>query len=291
MPSPARNSRASGAGRRGGKRSSSESAAATSTPARAASAVPDGLTLLQARLVEEFLVDGNATAAYERATKGQRATRNAKKIASEMLERPAAKAYLTQLRLAQTKRTNIEADDVINRFWDIATADPNELVEYRRTSCRHCYGADHKYQMTARELEERHEAFRKKLAEQKSKKGVGAAKAPHLPNDEPEFDELGGEGWDPRRPPFGDCPECFGEGVERQFLHDTRTLSRQARMLYAGVKETKDGLEVKMHSQLDALVNVGKLKGLYIKTVEVVDAKGRADRLARARKRVVEGVA
>jgi hypothetical protein len=39
----------------------------------------------------------------------------------------------------------------------------------------------------------------------------------------------GGPGWDPRRAPHPDCPECFGEGVERVHVNDTRQLSRARR--------------------------------------------------------------
>ena len=43
----------------------------------------------------------------------------------------------------------------------------------------------------------------------------------------------------------------------------TRTLSPQARVLYAGVKQTKDGLEIKMHDQQKALENVARHLGMF----------------------------
>ena len=79
----------------------------------------------------------------------------------------------------------------------------------------------------------------------------------------------GGPGWDPRRAAHPDCPECFGEGVERVHVNDTRQLSRRAARLYAGVKTTKEGIEVKIHDQQAALVNVGKHLGMFVDKLEV----------------------
>ena len=53
-----------------------------------------------------------------------------------------------------------------------------------------------------------------------------------------EFDEASGIGYDPRCDPHPDCPECFGEGVVKVFVKDTRDLSPMAERLYAGVEET-----------------------------------------------------
>ena len=65
------------------------------------------------------------------------------------------------------------------------------------------------------------------------------------------------------RRPNPSCPECAGEGTGTVFVHDTRTVSPAARSLYAGVKVTKGGLEVKMHNKVDALEKVFKHLGLY----------------------------
>lgn len=66
-----------------------------------------------------------------------------------------------------------------------------------------------------------------------------------------------------RADPRQDCDACGGEGHPNVMVKDTRNLSQQARSLYAGVKITKDGIEVKMHSKLDALEKVFKHLGLY----------------------------
>lgn len=138
---------------------------------------------------------------------------------------------------------------VLERFLAAATADPNELVELRRTCCRYCYGAHNRYQRTRGEMERDRASY-----------DLEAAKARRPP---PPFDELGGIGYDPRKAPHENCPECFGEGVERAFPKDTRHLSFAARCLYAGLKVTKDGVEIKTHDQQAALVNVGKMLGAF----------------------------
>lgn len=66
-----------------------------------------------------------------------------------------------------------------------------------------------------------------------------------------------------RRDPVPACLQCHGDGLADVIVKDTRKLSPQARALYAGVKMTKDGLEVKMHSKLDALEKVFRHLGMY----------------------------
>jgi phage terminase small subunit len=63
--------------------------------------------------------------------------------------------------------------------------------------------------------------------------------------------------------PNPDCENCSGEGVGRPWVADTRKLKGPARRLYAGVKVTKDGLEVKMHDQRAALVDVARHLGMF----------------------------
>ena len=78
------------------------------------------------------------------------------------------------------------------------------------------------------------------------------------------FDPQGGEGYDGRKAVHPDCPECFGEGIAIPFPKDTRHLSEGARRLYAGVKVTGGGIEIKMHDQVAALLNVAKHLGMFV---------------------------
>ncbi|MBA3843508.1 MAG: hypothetical protein H0X39_13015, partial [Actinobacteria bacterium] len=129
----------------------------------------------------------------------------------------------------------------------IATADQRELIEYRRTACRYCHGRSYDYQRTRGELAKDRRAWESQQTR--------ASKD--------NFDEAGGDGFNATRDPHPECPECFGEGVERVYVHDTRRLSASALCLYAGVKVTKDGIEVKMHDQRATLVDIARHLGMF----------------------------
>jgi phage terminase small subunit len=210
------------------------------------------LTHKQARFVEEYLVDLNATQAAIRCgyspktaySQGQRLLKDvevATAVAEGMAER--------------SKRTEITADNVLRELWAIATADPNELIEYRRRCCRHCWGVLSRYQETQGERDARLRAWEKACQD-----------ADGDPDAKPigDFDELGGIGFDKRRMPNPECPECFGEGVGEPMIKDTKQLSPEALSLYAGVKITRDGIEVKMHDKLGSLTQVGRHLGMFV---------------------------
>jgi phage terminase small subunit len=196
----------------------------------------------------EYLVDLNATQAAIRAGYSER---TAYSQGQRLLKHVEVQAAIQGALAARAARTEITADDVLQRFWAIATADPNELIEFRRGACRHCYGKGHRYQETAAERGRRHRIWKKELAAAEDPDVVGA------------FDELGGVGFDPRRDPSDDCPECFGDGEGQAFVKDTRKLTGGARLLYAGVKVTREGLEVKLNDQPGALHQVGRHLGMF----------------------------
>lgn len=68
------------------------------------------------------------------------------------------------------------------------------------------------------------------------------------------------------------CEKCGGRGKGHVVVSDTRDLSPAALALYAGVKVGRDGIEVKMHDQMAALVNVAKHKGMFVERHEVSGA-------------------
>ena len=208
------------------------------------------LTPRQQRFVEEYLVDLNATQAAIRA--GYSA-KTATSQGERLLRNVEVSAAIQAAQKARSERTKVTVDQVLLRLWSIATADANELIEFRRTCCRNCHGAKHGYQRTAGEM----------VRDRKIYETTKAKRKPDEPILAP-FDELGGLGYDATRPPHPKCPECFGEGIGTAFPKDTRSLSAQARCLYAGVKVTKEGLEVKMHDQHSALVDVAKHLGMFV---------------------------
>ncbi len=213
------------------------------------------LTPMMERFVEEYLVDLCATAAYKRA--GYKGTGNTAEVnALRLLRNAKVQKILAERMKERSERTEITADMVLKRWWQIATADPNALVEYRRNNCRHCWGERHLYQWTEAEYEAAQE-----FASQKDQ--------PSPPCD-------GGFGFDALRAPNADCPECCGEGDGTMHVHDTRKVHGPARLLYAGVKQTKNGLEVVMHSQEKALENVARHLGMFVDKSEVSGPGGGA---------------
>lgn len=208
------------------------------------------LTAKQQRFVEEYLIDLNGAAAARRAGYS---IKTARQQADENLSKPDILAAIDEAQRVLSERTQITQEMVLRRWWDIATADPNELIQYRRTNCRHCHGVDFEYQW----LDDAE--FKKALAVAAAVEG---ATYEMLPTDD------GGYGFNKKADPHPNCPKCGGEGCEDIFAHDTRQLLGAARLLYAGVKITKDGLEIKLKDQDKALENVARHLGMFKDRVE-----------------------
>lgn len=63
--------------------------------------------------------------------------------------------------------------------------------------------------------------------------------------------------------PNPECSHCGGEGIPRPWFADTRTLSPAARRLFAGVKVTKNGMEILTRDIDGALDKLAKVFGAY----------------------------
>lgn len=179
------------------------------------------------------------------------------KAASKLLMHPKIKARIQELRQPAAEVTMLQVADVLNEWCMIASADPRELVTHQRVNCRHCNGVDHKYQWRSNE-EYWNTVAQAAAAEEKRQ--FTDPKAPPVPV--PDAD--GGFGFRINGPVHPDCPVCDGEGYDRVFIPDLSTLSPKAAKLYAGVKKTKDGIEVKMRDQDGALANIAKYLGMLI---------------------------
>ncbi len=203
-----------------------------------------GLSAKQQKFVDEYLVDLNGAQAAIRAGYSPDTARF---IGHENLTKPYIQLAIAEARKAQQERTQITADAVVRELAMIAFADARELAEVKTGCCRCCYGEGHKYQRTLLEMNSDRERWLDKG------------------KDPSEFDEQGGIGFNPLLLPNSDCPNCGGDGQARTVLKDTRHLSPRAVALYAGAKQTKEGIEIKMHSKLDALEKLAKHVGLYEK--------------------------
>ena len=208
-------------------------------------------------------MDLNATQAAIRAGYSEKAARQQ---AANMLSKVYIQAAISKARQEQQQRTQITADSVVKEVALIAFADPRDLVQHIVGCCRHCYGEGFKFQRTVAEMNHDREDWARKGKEQA------------------DFDEQGGIGFNPHNDPNPVCPECVGRGQGRTFISDTRNLSPAAAALFAGVKETKYGLEVQMHSKLDAIEKLAKHLGIYEK-----DNQQKADPLTALLTRIANG--
>lgn len=222
-----------------------------------------GLTPKQQRFVDEYMVDLNATQAAIRA--GYSA-HTAGEQGCQLLAKLNIQAAISIARKAQQERTGITADRVLTEIALVAFADARELVEVRKGCCRHCWGEGFKRQRTVGEMNAAVEQWRKDG------------------KDPADFDQEGGIGYNPHRPPHPDCPDCVGEGHARTVIKDTRSLTPAAVALYAGAKETKYGIEVLSHSKMDAVEKLAKHVGLYEK-----DNQQKADPLSALLTRIAQG--
>jgi phage terminase small subunit len=199
--------------------------------------------------VVEYTKDMNGTQAAIRA--GYSA-KTANEQSGRLLVNVSIKQAIDAVLNDRIEQGIFDGDMVISRWVEISQANPNSLTQYRRVNCRYCWGEGHRYQFTPAEMEDAKQA----LADTNTKRALD-----ELP--ELVWDDKGGLGFVGNRDPHPECPECWGEGVGRPFFTDTRKLGRESLPLYAGVKQTKDGLEIQMHNQTDALDKLARHFGLY----------------------------
>lgn len=199
-----------------------------------------GLTAKQAAFVSEYLIDLNASAAARRAGY---AIKRCDAIGYENLRKREISEAIRVAQQERAERTELAADDVLKQWATIATANPADLIRYRVRACRHCHGTAHHWQWVSEHEWEHANA----KAEEAGLSSPSAA---------------GGFGYSPQLRPVATCFHCLGEGITDVVIPDTRDLSPAAARLYAGVKQTKDGIEIKMRDQDAALVNVARHLGM-----------------------------
>lgn len=211
----------------------------------------------------EFVNLGNATAAYKKAYAcGQLTPVQISTRAASVKKRLPVKKAIAELQKKVEKELEFGIKEVVEHWVDIATADPNELMSNLRRCCRHCYGRGHHYQW--KDENEFAFAFGQALkANQTDKKH----KTP-LPSDE------GGFGFNFTFRPHPECSECKGEGHLDTFFADTRTLSRKGQRLFAGIKQTQNGMQVMTRDQDAALANLAKFYGMFTEKVQLTGADG-----------------
>jgi phage terminase small subunit len=204
------------------------------------------LNARQVRFVTEYCLDGHATHAAIRAGYSEK---TAYSIGSRLLKNVEVAAAIEAQQTEHAAAIEVNPNWVLKQWFDIATADVNELIQLRRVCCRYCWGVGHRYQWTPAEYRD---ALDKALAD--------GSMAP---------DGLGGFGYDCQRNPCPECPECCGDGETLVYVADTRKLSGPAARLYAGVQKSRDGATILMRDQDAALANIAKYLGMMVDRKEL----------------------
>jgi phage terminase small subunit len=99
---------------------------------------PCVVTQHEAEFAAEYLVDLNGTQALLRIRPGITKA-SAAVQASRLLRRHRVMQLIRKLQAERAKRAEIRADEVLVRLWEIATADPRELISIRIVPCNQCY--------------------------------------------------------------------------------------------------------------------------------------------------------
>lgn len=157
----------------------------------------------------------------------------ASEAAEKLLNDPRVKKAIEERASAIADAANVDVVKTLAQWVAIATADPTRISHIRRLNCRYCHGRDHQYQWTKREYAEAVE--RAMLKEEMP---------PTCP---------GGTDFAFNADPNPECPDCRGEGVANVWFADMRYLTGPERLLIGAIKQTKDGIEVKLRDQDKAL--------------------------------------
>lgn len=215
--------------------------------------------------VQALLADPayNATAAYLRVFSCNRKT--AETEAPRLMEREDVKKALQEGKAARLKRLEMTADDVLRDVFLGVQATGEELANHVVDCCRHCYGDGFRYMFTPAEFQ----------------RGLDEYLAGHGQQDPMglKFLERHGTlvGFDPRKPPRDDCPECFGRGVPNVIAKDTRYLTEAGKRQYAGVKVGKHGVEIQQRSRDKALEIAAKHTGVARENIKLETVRDLSD--------------
>lgn len=203
------------------------------------------------RFVEEYAKDRNGTQAAIRAGYSPN---GAHVTACRLLNDPKVVALVEDEMKRTSAKCGVDAEYILKQWQALADADPARIVHVRNLNCRHCWGAGHEYQWSAREHAQKMDA------------------AMRMGRDLPDCS--GGFGWVFNAAPNPVCPECQGEGVQNVRIADMETLTGPERRLIAGVKTTKEGIEIKFRDQDAAVKNLAIHNGMLIEKKEHTGKNG-----------------
>lgn len=191
-----------------------------------------------------YLIHSNASRAYRDA--GYKEGTGTRQSAHRLLTSAYIQDRLTEERQKHLLALDLEVDDLMRRYRDIAFADASQITAYRIGACRYCYGIAHAWQWrTAHE----HQVAVEEATENAKNTRNSILKLPSIKS---------GTGYSSVVPPNRNCPECDGRGIPRVVFKDTRLLTQAERALFAGIEQTRHGLKYRFHDQMAALGALAK---------------------------------
>lgn len=163
---------------------------------------------------------------------------------NQLTKRPDISRRILEIQLEAPNPVKDAMAFLINFHFLRMTYDAAEISRWVKGACRHCYGDGGGYQWR---LHEYLEAMRQ----------AELASGP-LP------DIAGGFGYNGTREANPTCENCDGKGKGSSDFADTADLSASARAAFEGIKQTKDGIEIRMADKQKAAESYGKLCGLDV---------------------------
>lgn len=212
------------------------------------------------RFALEYAKDPNGTRAALAAGFPESWARTA---GSDLLANPDVQVMIQAARDDLAREVKFGAMEVLREWVDIATADASKLQKTRQLNCRHCWGNGGNYQWSVREYAKACDAA---AANVHYKSGA--------PDPKPPPDCSGGFGWVFNATPNAACEACRGEGITDTLICDMDSLAPAERKLIAGVKVTKDGVQILTRDQDGALQNIAKYLGLMVEKRELTGKGG-----------------
>lgn len=221
---------------------------------RIVNTLPDTLPLLirEERFCEEMARHGDPAVAV-RSGYGMPtlSAREVNRIAENLMARDDIASRIREIAESARSLTAVNVATVLNHWLNLATADPNEVVQHRRVCCRYCWSDEHVYQWTPAEYWD--------------------ATAKAIDQEKPAPVNASGTWYDKTKGPNPECPECFGDGTGEVHLTDTRLMSPRARLLIESIKMGKHGPEVTLHDRMAPMDNIAKFLGMFKETIRIED--------------------
>lgn len=213
----------------------------------------DALTDKQEAFCVALVDTGNMSLAYRRAynvsvmAKSNTVWKNAQEVANL----PHVAARVRALQEAAAASMVFSKQRLVDFLWRRILADRGQLINHRRICCRHCHGDGNAFQW----LDE-------------SEYAQACVRALAQMQEIPSCD--GGFGFDPHREPNPECMhmECLGDGRGKTVIQDTTKLTGDAALIYEGVKETAQGIEVKVADRAGDIALLMKLTGWSVGDLE-----------------------